>query len=474
VPADTTTYRYSGDFKRCLRLKPLAQQGVLVLSYLMSAGNLSTYMIRRVLEDGSSIKVYSGYGATYVDIFGVKEKEEEEKKNPVSKEKEKSLVMVYVGDPKTPFSKYTVAELAEQSKRLWNTIPDVSLETLAEKRLLVLPCPVRNLTTDETNIILKFLSGKGNRIAVFSGSDFTSTNLVLGSLKSKLQCTDKKSDYVPFYSNFSGFLPLSATTQQLFWILVKPTGQVVVHPAYWNTAVVKDPQGYGIIYNNITNMSPSVYYRITVPVDPYWESFLTSTDWYTYHQSIVDGFIALYVKNYIWNEELFLAWLDITRSGWFDFIGDYSSSYITWLSGWTTFTQLINWCTDIANVPYLPLRYHYREVPPTTTFGFGAYFNYSETASIVNTRLGSMLAYADNENIVVGSFEPTFLTGITGFRNELLNRHYTVNDFADWLLLYDMTPNKNMFNTKNCFILDMPHGFAIVDGSTPYVSGIQY
>ena len=87
MPADTTTYRYSGDFKKCLRLKPLAQQGVQVLGMLMSLGNLSTYQIKKVLEDGSSIKVYSSCGATYVDIFGTKGKKEEEE--PVEGEEKK-------------------------------------------------------------------------------------------------------------------------------------------------------------------------------------------------------------------------------------------------------------------------------------------------------------------------------------------------------------------------------------------------
>jgi hypothetical protein len=474
VPADTTTYRYSGDFKRCLRLKPLAQQGVLVLSYLMSAGNLSTYMIRRVLEDGSSIKVYSGYGATYVDIFGVKEKEEEEKKNPVSKEKEKSLVMVYVGDPKTPFSKYTVAELAEQSKRLWNTIPDVSLETIAEKKLLVLPCPVRGLTTDETNIILKFLEGKRNRIAVFSGSDFTSTNLVLGSLNSRLQCIGRTDSHIPFYSNMSGFLPLSSTTQQLFWTLVKTAGQVVVHPDYWNTAVVKDWCGYGVIYNNITNVVPALYYIDTESEEgDDWSNHFKRVDYYLYtdllNKGAYDGYTFIHT-DYDTPEDK--KWFFAFPNGWQ--LGFYPSSYITWnyTSLKITTDAIKLWCR--VNMQYLPINYVYRTTPPTTDFSFGKYFNYSDTPVISNAMYGSFLAYADNEKIIVGSFEPTFLTGITGWSNSLLMQHYKTQDFADWLLMYDMVPNKNMFNTKSCFVLDMPWHYYL-SGAQPYfTAGIQY
>jgi hypothetical protein len=451
VPADTTTYRYSGDFKRCLRLKPLAQQGVFLLGMLMSLGNLNTYQIKRVLDDGSSIRVFSSCGATYADIFGVEEKEEEEKEQNPAKETQKNLVMVYVGSPKTPFSKYSVTELVEQSVRLWNTIPDTSLETLAEKKLLVLPCPVRNLTADEAALMRTFLSVDGNRIAVFSGTDFTSTNSVLASLNSKLQCIGKRDGYVPFYSNMSGFLPISATTQQLFWTLIKTAGHVVVHPDYWSTAVVKDWHGYGVAYNSITNMVPDTYYKESAPLGPTWTSHLTVTNWYMF-STLIDN-----------------SWFTVDDDAWA--LGYYPASYITWNYNGKNEVDTISWCN--LNAAYLPLVYIYRSTPPTTYFRFGAYFNYSETSAIVNARSNSELAYADGEKIIVGAFEPTFLTGITGYSNALLMQHYKTQDFADWMLMYDMTPNKNMFNTKGCFVLDMPYRYSL-QGSSPFIPGIQY
>lgn len=460
MPADTTNYRYKGDYKKCLRLKPIAQEGVLVIGMLMSYGNLNTYQIKRVFEDGSYIRIWSAYGATYAEIFGVPSKKEQE----VVEEEEinyESPVMVYVGSPNNPLSKYTVKELTEQSVKLWNTYPDISLEKLASKRLLVLPCPKRALTTAETEAMLSFLEGKETRIAVFSGTDFTSTNAVLASLKSKLQCIayeDSKTELN--LVNLSGYLPLKGTDKFLFHILVKEAGYVVVHPDYWNTAVVKDWNGYGVMYNDITNMCPARYYYLPTPSSA-WADLFVHTSNYAFSTALV------YDPDIPPGEEGGKFW-DIAET-WYCQL--YPSTYITWSYTGKDEVDVFTWCVN--NASYMPFIYVHCSIPTSTAFLFGRYFDYSESATIKNARVQSYLAYADNEKIIVGSFEPVFLSGLAGYSNSVFNKNYTAQDFADWLLMYDMTPSKDMFNTNGCFVLDMPWLYSLL-GSSPYFPGVQY
>lgn len=450
MPADTTTYRYSGDIKRCMQLKGLARQGVQLLGMLMSLGNLSTYQIRRVLDDGSSIKVFSSCGATYADIFGVKEKEEEEKKELAEQKEAKDLVMVYVGHPDTPFSNYSVNTLLKRSVLLWQTIPATTLAGLEEKKLLVLPWPVRGLTDDEASVINKFLSVKGNRVAVFSGEDFTSTNYVLASLNSKLRCIAKDDAGTKYYSTISGFLPLAAGRKQLFWLWARVVGKVVVDSAYWNTAVVKDWYGYGVMYDNITNMIPGTY----------WLQGSLSDEWMTNSKGYM---YSLFLDDFEWKNDPD-AWI----------LGSYPSAYITWTYADKTEAEIIAWA--LANTAYMPYSKIHTEDVPTTNFLYGSYKNYSDTVSTVNSYEHSFLAYADDENIIVASFEPSFLnTDIGGISDNAMFNAFPVQLFANWLLWYDLTPSKNMFNTNNCFVLGMPYQYTVYEqGGGGWAPPIQH
>jgi hypothetical protein len=131
---------------------------------------------REELGGLSTVKMTDRIGNDEIIIKTFAERYQKVIYNKTSKEEGGNLVCVFVGDNRTPFSEYTTGDLIEKTIHYWGVEPETDLSKLFEKKLLVLPCPVRVLTASETATIKKFLAGE-RRLVLFSGTDTTIANL---------------------------------------------------------------------------------------------------------------------------------------------------------------------------------------------------------------------------------------------------------------------------------------------------------
>jgi hypothetical protein len=344
----------------------------------------------------------------------------------------KNPVLVYLG-PENDFSNYTFSDIVVGCKKYWQTTPMYNLD-FTGKLLLVLANPKRVLTADELTKITTFLSHEKSRIVVFSGSDESIANAILVQLGSKLEVIETTPAQTGI-KNLSGYLPTDP--KQLFWVPCEIVGFIGVNSAYWSTATIKDFEGYGLAYNNITNVMPT---HLRFGSFPTW--------WSDVHGNHLYGSGVLNADT---------EWSSIT---WGTLLIPYPAAYITF-----TYTAnkatLLSWITsNLANLPtyYLcPTGF----VDTYTIFNYGQYANY-EDISNVGTVTGSYIAYADGEKIIVSGVKPSWLSkSLLGHLPDL-STEYRIMSLSLWLIYGSLTLTPDMFNTGSKFMLPPPYAYTII------------
>lgn len=320
-------------------------------------------------------------------------------------------VCVYVGNPSIPFSEYSKALLTEKCSHYWNTIPETDLSRIHEKKLLILPCPVRILTTQELSTIRGFLKGS-RRLVLFSGSDTTVANSILRQLESKLEI-------IPFsfaeaVYNMSGKI----TQNQLVWWPGYPVGWIGVYRDYWSTAKVIDWKGYGLLYDNITDMSPANY--STVWQLPENESIISFYGNYFHSSDQISK-----VNDYDPEEDLTwtMSWINMS-------IPLYPVGYIPY--DYSTPFSLYEWRDWMnANIDNLPIYRIFRNgyALSKTSFAGGQYIDFLN--SEYRGLSGSFLSYVTGERIVVASFKPLWLT--VNYDASDIDDWYKTKELSNWL-----------------------------------------
>jgi len=424
--ADTTNFIYSGDESKGRGLVGLASQGIEVLKNLMTYNNLKTYSIEKSLADGSHIILSSCYGAVTANIFVppvVVEEKPKSSETPVSPQP----VCVYVGTmDANHFCEYSVDDLAKKSLHYWGVLPEMTLD-LAEKKLLILPCPMRVLTAGELSIIKKFMVGD-RRVVLFAGSDTTSANLILRQLGSKLELS------VPYTStglfNISGYI----TPQQLVVWPAYRTGNIGVHSSHSGEAITRDWRGYGLLYPNITTLSP---YTITVWTDGNYPekqaefgSYMYSVQSYAFFDTHEHDVWATWAH-------LNLAPLNVAPGVPYLYTteNDFGTPAIPGLLGWMSSIS--------ASMPLYRMRPH-GFVRSKTNFATGQYVNYNDILHREFT--GAIVACAQGEHLIVAAYKPVWLT--EWYSAQTLDTWYmgSLSKIANWMLNGNLS-YVDLFNT---------------------------
>jgi hypothetical protein len=365
---------------------------------------------REELGGLSTVKMTDRIGNDEIIIKTFAERYQKVIYNKTSKEEGGgNLVCVFVGDNRTPFSEYTTGDLIERTIHYWGVEPETDLSKLFEKKLLVLPCPVRVLTASETATIKKFLAGE-RRLVLFSGTDTTITNSILRQLSSKLEI-------LPYiladgYYNVSGKI----TPNQIVWWVCKPVGWIGVHKDYWHTAALTDWKGYGILYKDITNLSPWAeacqWDGYNANIVAWIGDYLHSNDLAAKVSAYNPGTDPTWTMTFTTTESPFYP------SGYFPFVHTITlSEWGAWMS---------------ANSENLPM---YRIFPSghtigKVTFAAGQYNDWSNAS--YRSITGSHLSYATGERIIVGSFKPSWLT--INYDPRDIDSWYKTKELSNWFL----------------------------------------
>jgi hypothetical protein len=342
-------------------------------------------------------------------------------------------VLVYTG-PGNDFSEYTLSDIASGCARFWGTVPMETLD-FTNKLLLVLPRPKRTLTADELEKVLKFKSRNNCRIALFCGSDESVSSQILIQLNSKLEFIE----YTPALTGFkdlSGFIMINGA-KTLFWVPAEIKSFIGVRSDYWSTATLKDFNGFGLSYSDITGIVPRFG---TWRVGTLTSGWLSSYGYYKYSESLFT------VSDPRW-----------TSISWPTSSPLYPSTYFS--SGYTqNKAELITWIG--ANIPELPMYYLSGNdwEPSETAFAYGSYRNYTEITETRGIWNGFIAAYADGEKIITIGFYPSWLSKANGF-NQDIGQTYKIMLFSLWLLYGKLDLYPDMFNTGNRFTMPLPFSF---------------
>jgi hypothetical protein len=366
---------------------------------------------REELGGLSTVKMTDRIGNDEIIIKTFAERYQKVIYNKTSKEEGGgNLVCVFVGDNRTPFSEYDSGDLIEKTIHYWGVEPETDLSKLFEKKLLVLPCPARILTASETATIKKFLAGE-RRLVLFSGTDTTIANSILRQLSSKLEILPYS--FPGEYYNMSGRI----TPNQLAWWIGKPVGWIGVHHDYWNTASLVDWKGYGILYKDITTMSP----------------FMESCEW----EDGANASIIAWIGDYLHSNDLAAkvsAYNPSTDPTWtmaFTTTGTpfYPAGYFPFVHT-ATLSEWGAWMsTNSSNMPMYRILLP-GHVPERTSFAGGQYTNWSDASYRGLT--GSYLSYVTGERIVVGSFKPSWLT--INYDPSDIDSWYKTKELSSWFL----------------------------------------
>ena len=332
------------------------------------------------ISDGETTVKNTGL---YQKVYSTPKKEEKIDSN---------LVCVYVGSKTTPFSEYGMSDIIRGTMRYWNVEPERDLSKLFEKKLLVLPCPIRVLTEREVTTIKNFLKGN-RRIAFFAGSNLTIANAILTQLESRFFIV---AESTPGVRVLAGYI----TPKELTIWPAYTLGRVSVYKTYWNTAIVKDWNGFGMLYNDVVAIAP---YNIIAWLGPNTQSFLDWIGLYTHSTDLLTKVNAYNPPpggtDPVWT---------VTDppsptfpTGYLDGMG-YGSLNLTAWGAWMS-----------ANIGNLPLSYihAYGYNRTRTTFTWGtynlSYYNYTDKK--YRGYIAAYTAYVPAEKIIVSSFKPYWL-----------------------------------------------------------------
>jgi hypothetical protein len=266
---------------------------------------------------------------------------------------------------------------------------------------------------------------------LFAGVNTAVADAILRQLGSKLQIIPR---YYPagFY-NMSMFI----TPKEAVWFLGQPTGLICVHQDFWNTAVIKDWKGYGLLYNNITNLEPSGGIAWTgVP----GADFLAKVGDYEYSDlNIASANYYLSTYNslpHLLNDPVPCWWThadnapDVEWKFHLEEIGIYPADYFPWdyhtpalsIAGWR------DWMVT-NDMPLYFIRPHGFSYAKTS-FAVGEYINYSDIQR--REVAGSLFAYATGENIIVAALKPLWL--VVNYNPDDIDGWYKTKELSNWLL----------------------------------------
>jgi hypothetical protein len=392
---------------------------------------------REELGGLSTVKMTDRIGNDEIIIKTFAERYQKVIYNKTSKEEGGgNLVCVFVGDNRTPFSEYDSGDLIEKTIHYWGVEPETDLSKLFEKKLLVLPCPARILTASETATIKKFLAGE-RRLVLFSGTDTTISGAILRQLGSKLDILPDRYAHAG-YHNAAAFI----TPKELVWYPAELAGFVTVHKDYWDTAIIKDWKGYGLLYSDV--VSCQIYAGTMWSDETVSAEFVAFHGNYKFSQKLIDE-MTHYLDTYNPADHIFdHCWWPHTGSSpdaeWtyhFESLNDtlLPTGYITY--SYTYADLAISGLRDWMSANQMPLYYicaHDADIMAKTSFAAGQYCNYSNY--IYRYGVGSYLAYVPGERIIVSGFKPSWLS--MNYDPKDIDSWFATRKLANWFLTATM------------------------------------
>jgi predicted transglutaminase-like cysteine proteinase len=378
--------------------------------------------------------------------------------------------LVYIGPSSQPFSEYSRALLQDATIHFYDTVPVSCLTALESKYipLLILPCPVRGLTDAEQAAIAAFLAKDGKRVAVFSGTDATSSSKVLEKMGSKLRIMRFISPPSDYLSLPGVWCETEASEITNFTFPVQIGGFVVAAQSAWADAKLRDWHGFGLKYDTITALTYMTFLRQPEDSEPKWPSLFCVE-----LRTALEAWLAESPRPYAWT----LAWAMMQWNG----IDYFSTGFVPGPVPYNAdHLQLKNWLVANAGLmPFLKIA-PYNTYPTPKYYQYGSYWDWLAPATKQNFEGNACGMAYENKKIFVSGYKPAFLDKTlvtsTGIPLTGLDTYTQAQEFCDWLASGDWV-SRDMFGYGyrfSNFAAYIPlHGIG-EGGGIPYVTPIQW
>jgi hypothetical protein len=365
----------------------------------------------------------------------------------------KADALFYYGQDATPFTGYARDDVDERLLHYDCSVPVGRLTGLTNTgiKLLILASPIRELTSAELEAISTF-TGRGGRIVVFNGENYTATNRVLEQLGSKLAVYSQGSDGATLQTLSGVYYGGTPAQDRVLKLPGYTRGWITVRNTAWNDAYLKDVEGFGLKYNNTVNMMPIYIYVNATDEERRWD--------YIYCKEIYDELNAASPPP-----------PDIDY--WDAILSQYPAGSTPSYNASTA--EFKAWMQSVlGRLPFGKIA-AYGAYPSSGSYYFGSYYNYLTANSRNNFSYhGAGLAYAEGEQFVVCAFKPAWFHDDLAFSCTQIDQYTDVVAFMEWLRTGDRSVRDLL--GQGCSYQTLPPStpYWETSGGIPYVPPVQW